>query len=334
VSATTYLVTRPYRNSGLGANLLSMAAALYACEQTGRTLVVDWTGMVHLRDTQLNFFPVFFEPRRSWNAVPIVYAHDPDDPSAGFTYDPAAVLEPAAAQYGDLLAGRIDHPLVRLEAFHYRLFDASALPRPAVVHYTRRFFEWLTPRPFLRARLDEARTRFDRQVVIGLHVRSGNGEFAAGSQYWNRVNTAIFERDSFARRLQRACEDCVRRLPDAMHADSAIFIATDSQDMQQRLLKLPRAFALRQQFPPPGAGHQFADFDAARYGGYTDVESMTETIVDMLMLAECQGLVCNESSFNLVAQHKTMFFCGNVRLLERYFEHPIKRVARRVLRRG
>jgi hypothetical protein len=41
--------------------------------------------MVHLRESQLNFFPVFFEPRRSWNAVPILYANDPDDPPASFT---------------------------------------------------------------------------------------------------------------------------------------------------------------------------------------------------------------------------------------------------------
>ena len=108
-----------------------------------------------------------------------------------------------------------------------------------------------------------------------------------------------------------------------------IFVATDALDMQQRLLQMPNAFALRKGFPPAGTGHQFADFDGD--GGYTDVESINETIIDMFMLAECQGLVCNESSFNLFAQHKTMFFCGNVRLLERYFEHPVKRLARGAL---
>ena len=178
-------------------------------------------------------------------------------------------------------------------------------------------------------RLAALRSRFEQRAVIGLHVRSGNGEFAAGSQYANRVNTAIFERDVFVQRLHRACEDCVKRLPDTLKADWSIFVATDALDMQQRLLQMPNAFALRKGFPPAGTGHQFADFDGD--GGYTDVESINETIIDMFMLAECQGLVCNESSFNLFAQHKTMFFCGNVRLLERYFEHPVKRLARGAL---
>ena len=83
----------------LGANLLSMAAALYACEQTGRTLVVDWTGMVHLRDPQLNFFPVFFERRRSWNAVRILYANDPDNPSVSFTTTPTPCSRPRTRRF-------------------------------------------------------------------------------------------------------------------------------------------------------------------------------------------------------------------------------------------
>ena len=327
------LVTRPHRNSGLGANLLSMAAALHACEQTGRTLVVDWTEMVHLRDKATNFFPAFFEPLRSWRSVEIVYVNDPDRPSQSFTYDQAAVVRPGREHYADLLAGRLEAEILLLEEFHYRLLEAGVLKGAPAVHYTRRFFEALAPRPALASRLAALRDRFDRQIVVGLHVRSGNGEFAVGSQYWNRVNTSIFERDSFVERLRRACQDCTRRLPAAVRSEWSVFVATDSLEMQQRLLKMPEAFALRQQFPPPGAGHQFADFDDARYAGYTDVESMNETIVDMFLLAECQGLVCNESSFNLFAQYKTMFFCGNVRLLERYFEHPLKQLARRALRR-
>lgn len=332
VAADRYLVTRPDRNSGLGANLLSMAAALYVCERTGRTLVVDWTGMVHLRDTAANFFTAFFEPLRSWRTIDIRYVNDPDEPARSMTYDSAQARRPGLKEHRDLIDGKIDDPVIMLEAFHYRIFDSSPLSRAAVAQYTRQFFNRLTPRAPLAARLAALSARFEPQIVIGLHVRSGNGEFAAGGPYWNRVNTAIFDRDSFVDRMHAACRDCASRLPEAVRDHWSVFVSTDSLAMQQRLLMMPRAFALRQQFPPEGAGHQFAAFDDERYRGYTDVESMNETIIDMFMLAECQGLVCNESAFNLFAQHKTMFFCGNVRPLERYFEHPIKRLARRALR--
>src|SRR6185295_11763906 len=48
--SSQFVITRPFGNSGLGSNLLSMAGALYACERSGRHLIVDWTGMSELRD--------------------------------------------------------------------------------------------------------------------------------------------------------------------------------------------------------------------------------------------------------------------------------------------
>jgi hypothetical protein len=325
----SFIITRPDPSSGLGANLLSMVGALYLCEQTQRPLVVDWTGMAPLRDKQVNYFPAFFEPIRRWRDVDVLYVNDPDAPELRAVYEQEGVRDPADDEYGDLVAGRTGDGHVWLHRFHYyRIFRRSPLSPAAVFHRTREFFQQLVPRPPLRRRMEDLRPLFEQHIVVALNVRSGNGEFDPGKPYWNRVNTSVFGRRTFEDRLYRACRDCLAGFPQELQADLAIFVVTDAREMQQRLLTLPGAFALRKQFPPPGTGHQFADFDTSGYGRYSDVESVNETIVDMFMMAACAGLVYNESAYNLYAQHMTTYFNGNLRRLEQYFEHPIKRLAR------
>jgi hypothetical protein len=331
VTDTKYVITRPDATSGLGANLLSMVAALYLCEQTGRALIVDWTGMAPLRDKQVNYFVAFFEPIRQWRSVNVFYVNDCDEHRRPLDYDVNDVFRPVGHQYGEALEGRIDGRPVLLEAYHYdRVFKASRMTPAALFYYTREFYQRLTPRSYLRERLAALKPRFDGQFVVGLHVRSGNGEFARGGPYQDRVKTSIFDRDAFLERTYRACRDCLAAFPRGLDLDLGVLVATDSRAMQERLLGIPGAFAVRQGFPPAGAGHQFSDFSPEEYGEYSDVESVNETIIDMFLLASCRGLVCNESAFNRYAQHMTMFFNGNVKLLERYFEHPLKRAGRTV----
>lgn len=329
MSATSYIITRPHPESGLGANLLSMVGALYLCERTRRPLLVDWTGMSPLRDKGVNYFTAFFEPLRRWRDVEIAYVNDPDVSAPRVTYDERLVFKPDERDLGDLVAGTVDDRSVWLEAFHYyRVFKRSPLSAADVFYRTREFYQALQPRAVLRRRIAEARAPFERRVVVALNVRSGNGEFEPGKPYWKRVNTAIFGRRRFQDTLFRACRDCLTGFPPALRSELGIYVVTDSHGMQQRLLELPGAFAVRKRFPPPGTGHQFADYDPQIYGDYSDVESVNETIVDMFLMAGCSGLVYNESAYNLYAQHMTMCFNGNQKLLERYFEHPLKRLAR------
>jgi hypothetical protein len=331
VIKTSFIITRPDPTSGLGANLLSMVGALYVCEQTKRPLVVDWTGMAPLRDKEINYFPAFFEPIRRWRGVDVLYVNDPDAPELSVAYRQDGICEPTDEECGDLVAGRIGDGHLWLRRFHYyRIFRRSLLSPAAVFHYTREFFQQLVPRPPLGKRMEELRPLFERNIVVALNVRSGNGEFDRGKPYWNRVNTSIFRRRTFEDRVYRACRDCLAGFPRELRSDLAIFVATDARDMQQRLLTLPGSFALRKQFPPSGTGHQFADFEALGYSGYSDVESVNETIVDMFMMSACAGLVYNESAYNLYAQHMTMCFNGNLHRLEQYFDPPIKRLARTI----
>ena len=321
------IITRPDPDSGLGANLLSMVAALYVCETLKRPLIVDWTGMTPLRDKQINYFPAFFEPIRRWGDVDVSYVNDPDSPAASASYHAEAAYEPDDDRYGDLVTGAVGDRDVCLRRFHYhRIFRRSPLTPSAVFYRTREFFQQLIPRPTLRRHMAELRPLFERRIVVALNVRSGNGEFEPGKPYWNRVNTSIFGQRTFLDGLYHACTDCVSGFPAALRSDLAVFVVTDARAMQERLLEIPGAFAVRKGFPPAGAGHQFADFAAAGSGGYSDVDSINETIVDMFMMAACSGLVCNESAYNQYAQHMTLCFNGNVRRFEQYFEHPVKRV--------
>jgi hypothetical protein len=331
LSLERFIITRPHPNSGLGANLLSIVGALYVCEQTKRPLIVDWTGMAELRDKEINYFPAFFEPIRRWREVDVFYVNDPDLPERSVSYQAEEALEPSDEQYRELARGQVGDRNVCLRRFHYyTVFRRSPLTPPAVFHRTRDFFRELVPRPALRRRMVDLQSRFERNIVVALNVRTGNGEFEPGKPYWNRVNTAIFRRPTFVDRLYRACRDCVEGFPPELRSDLAVFVVTDVREMQRRLLEIPGAFAVRTGFPPPGTGHQFADFEALGYGEYSDVESVNETIVDMFMMAACSGLVFNETAYNQYAQHMTRFFNGNTRRLERYFEHPLKRLARSV----
>lgn len=144
---------------------------------------------------------------------------------------------------------------------------------------------------------------------------------------------SIFARRSFLDRIQRACDDCFAAFPRAVASERAVYVVTDCQSMQETLLSLPDAFAVRKRFPPEGAGHQFASFDSLASAGYSDVESVNETLVDMFLMGRCHGLVCNYTEYNRYAQYTTVFFNGNLRNIERYFESPLKRVARHMKRR-
>lgn len=335
MSHDRFVITRPDVDSGLGANLLSMVGALYLCERSGRNLIVDWTKMDALRDKQANYFVSFFELLRVWRGVQIFYVND-DDPSLDIRYEADQVFPLGTAHMPDALAGKFDHRYLYLEAYHYnRVFDHCPwVTPPECLHYTKQFYGALTPRSELRKRLASFRPLFEGKVVIGLNVRAGNAHptWARGGVYENRVRQAIFDREDFVERAYRACLDCVATLPRHVWLPFAVYVVTDTATMQQRLLKMPGAFAVRKRFPPSGVSLNFSDFDPREYGDYSDIDSINETIVDMFLLAECQGLVCNYTEYNRYAQYMTMFYNGNIRNLESFFDNPIRVLGRHAVK--
>jgi len=335
VSDRGFVITRPYRDSGLGNNLLSMVGALYLCERTGRSLIVDWTENEHLVDKRTNYFVKFFEPLRRWRGVEIFYVND-DEADQPVHYDLSDVVRLDGGPVREALSGAITARYVFLEALHYRaVFDhCEEMTATALFHYTRGFYRSLVPRPAVLALLGSRRAGFDGRTVIGLNVRTGNGHplFLPGAVYERRFNQTILTRADFPARAYQACRDCASRLPDDVRGDFGVFVVSDDPRMQRRLVDtIPNAFAVRQHFPPPGVGHAFAGFHAQGYPDYSDIDAVHETIVDMLLLAECQGLVCNYTEFNRYPRYVTTFYNGNVGNLEHYFDHPVRRVGRRVV---
>lgn len=326
-SSPRVVITRPYPASGLGSNLLSMAGAFYACARSGRELVVDWTGMSEIRDPEVNQFLLCFEAIRSWGGVRVHYAGEPDAPSPEHEAD---VVTAEADQIADLLAGRLDARFVRLVAFHYdSVFQRSGLTPAAVADYTRGFYQQLTPTALVRQTMARVTEQFASRAVIGVNLRTGNGQFAKGQIYEGRVNIGLFDRPDFDAALLRAYADCVAALPDGMRADAAIYVVTDCLSMQQRLLRLPRSFSLRRRFPPEGSGHQFAfSADAG-----ADLESVAETTADMLLMAQCRGLVFNFTEYNRYARVVTRHFGGNSRKIDNYFLPRSTQLAKRILGR-
>ena len=145
--------------------------------------------------------------------------------------------------------------------------------------------------------------------VVGVNVRTGNGAyFGEGGTYAGRVDISLFEdRRRFLRLLDRACRERLRGLPKPLRSEYVVFYATDSAAMSELLRELPNAATRRHTFPPPGAGDLYAFGES----GYSDRDSITDTLVDMFLLARCDALVYNSSLFNQYARVSTGYFGGN-----------------------
>ena len=74
--------------------------------------------------------------------------------------------------------------------------------------------------------------------------------------------------------------------------------------------------AKRERYPPFGTDHQFAGWESS---DYSDVDSVTDTISDMFLLARADALVHNYTNFNKYAMTMTDRFGGNSVNIERYF---------------
>ncbi len=304
-----YVVTRPYRDSNVGSNLSSIAGAVWLAGRLGRSLIVDWRGQAQLRDKSLNYFAEFFEKPSEILGVPVLYA--PADAGEYAEGSPGAWwVEPGEA--ARLAAGveSTDATFVVCQTFHGvdRLHPGPETER---FGFLRSFYRSIRPALFVREAADRWWTdNCDGAFVVGVNVRTGNGQhYGKGMPYAGRVDISIFEnRERFMRKLEAACRARTRRLPKPLRDDFVVFHATDSPTMSELLGRLPGARTRRSVYPPAGAGDQYSfddDPDADR-------KSITDTIVDMFLLARCDALIYNTSVFNQYARVSTGYFGGNL----------------------
>jgi hypothetical protein len=317
----SFIVTHPYADSGVGSNLVSLAGAIWLAQRSGRSVIVDWRDAAVLKDKSLNYFSEFFETPAVVQGVNVYYAPCSELPEG----TDLPQLSPAEARR---LGDGADTPaLVVLRGYH-GLDRLGAGSPDQQRDRLKEFYRSIVPRPFVQRVIDRfAADHFDGHFVVGVNVAEGNGMFAPGETYAERVDTSLFSRRMrFLRKVQNAIDRVMRGLPGDVRANRRVFIATDSLQMRDVLLQLSGAVTRRQQFPPPGAGRFFCDYPTP---DYTDRDAVIDQIADMYLLARCQALVHNYSVFNLYARVATDGFdartCEFERLFARYWIRAITR---------
>jgi hypothetical protein len=308
-----YLVSRPHPGSGIGSNLASLAGAIWVARKLQRTVIVDWRGSAFLKDKSANYFTSFFEAPSGIQGVDVRYA-------------PCAELDAAeqeqeigvSAAREAMRVGSSEHTILVIRDYHGLERVDSKGSEAAQFWLLQDFYRYIQPLPFIRDDIDKfARAHFHSHFVVGVNLSTGNGEFAKGQYYADRVDLQIFSREErFLRKVERARALAVRGLPRALRTEARIFFATDSYDMHGLLKRLPNAVTRRTVFPPPGVGRVFCDYNDP---GYTDRDAIVDAIVDMMLLARCQALVRNGSVFNQYAATVTNCFNGNMRHIERLY---------------
>lgn len=326
-----YVVTRPWPESGVGSNLVSLAGAVWLARELGRAVIVDWRATSFLQDTSLNYFTEFFEPVPQIQRVPVFYAPCPELEGV----EDATPL--SVVQAREILRSGSS------PARHLVLKDYHGPPRldpagdPAEQFWAlKEFYKFITPRDFIVNEIERwYAEHLKGSFVVGVNIASGNGDFAKGETYYGRVDISIFNKGrAFLGRIERARRLALRGLPSPLRRRSKIFFATDGYQMRDLLARLPNAVTRRTIFPPPGIGRAISDYGQP---GHSDRAAAVDTIVDMFLLARCNALVWNFSMFNYYAQVVTGCFNGNMRHIEslyaRFWVRAAVQRARRLLGR-
>jgi hypothetical protein len=293
-----------------------MAGALWLARRLNRTLVVDWRGQAQLRDKALNYFTEFFETRAEILGVPVLYApvdvgdYDGSSPVARWVEPDEAQRIGARREAGEVT-------FVVCQTFH-GLERLHPGPESERFRFLRSFYRGIRPAEFVRDAADQWwADNLDGAFVVGVNVRTGNGHYyGKGMPYTGRVDVSLFEDgERFLRKIRAACRARARRLPRPLREDYAVFYATDSAAMGELLSRLPGARTRRGVYPPPGSGDLYSFDDEPGL----DRKSVTDTIVDMFLLARCDALVYNSSVFNQYARVTTGYFGGNLVHIESLF---------------
>jgi hypothetical protein len=307
-----------------------MAGALWLAQRLNRSLVVDWRGQAQLRDKSANYFTEFFDTPGEILGVPILYAPVEVGEYATDSSD-ALWVEPDEAHRLACGTTETNASFVVCRTFH-GVERVHPGPESERFRFVRSFYRKIQPAPPVREAADRWwADNCDGAFVVGVNVRTGNGQYyGKGMAYAGRVDVSLFEDEArFLRKLTTACRARTRALPRQIRDDFAVFYATDSSNMSELLGRLPAARTRRTVYPPPGTGDLFA------FEGEADLDrrSVTDTIVDMFLLARCDALVYNSSVFNQYARVLTGYFGGNLVHIESLYPRKSAAVRIAALRR-
>jgi len=314
MSAASFVVTRPIPESGLGSNLASLAGAWWLAKRLGRDLIVDWRGMVFLKDPSINYFTRYFQAVTHIEGVRVHYA--PSTVAGDHLAEPPdRVRQVAAGEHKALVAaGSAALPTYLVLSAYHGMNRMTGGESAENQERERRVFEAVALRPEVQAKADAFYdANFSDSFVVGVNIATGNLLPAGARSYFGRFDTSILaDHERFLRQLRRATQLCARRIPLGL-SGTRIFYSTESDWMAELLSRLPDARTRRRVFPPTGMGRFFADYDSL---GYNDVEASEDMVIDHFLLSRCDALVYNGSMFNNYARVMTGSFGGNARNIE------------------
>lgn len=332
---TGYVVTRPFPESGLGSNLASMAGGLELARRLGRELIVDWRGMVFLKDASINYFSRYFATPPELDGVRVHYAPSTESGDHTEAADDAC-REIGPNDLGAILAADPASLPRYLVLTRYHGLDRLGTADAASEHFRlRRFYGSLALRPEVQAKLDAF---YDDHLasafIVGINLGTGNIPSPTGRYYYGRFDSSIFEnRKRLLGRISAATKLAVRKLPRELRETRRIFYATDSEWMSELLGRLPASYTRRVVFPPAATGRFFVDYEQL---GYSDEAASEDMVIDHFLLGRCDALIYNGSMFSNYARVVTNYFSGNSRNLDslyaKYWAVTATGRARRLLR--
>jgi hypothetical protein len=313
-----YVVTRPYPESGLGSNLASMAGALYLAKRLDRDLLVDWRGMVFLKDPTVNYFTQYFAELPEFDGVRIHYAPSPDQLEAS----EEERLETVPDEQRTLLANADSLPTYVVLTPYHGLVDRMGTGDRAADHVRlRRFYRALTLRPEIQEKADAFYAEhLDGGFVVALNIATANMKTSGtGRYYYGRFDMRILDdEERFLKQVSRAVSLALRGLPLELRQNRRIFYATESASMSELLGRLDGACTRRTVYAPADTGRFFVDYDTL---GYSDYDASADMVIDHYLLSRCDALIYNGSMFSNYARVLTNYFSGNCRNIESLYAH-------------
>ncbi len=276
---------RSVRLAGIGDRLICLCAAWIFARSTGRTLIADWRFGAYSAPNSGNTFSRCFEPGAELAGVPFVGDRGvsamamprPRHPAAWnddrlmafpFLRSPQTIFEDRDAAVALIRSGAdVAEPVV--------VFDSCINDGAVSIADARRFLRALQPvKPVISGVRAFRQRHGGQRPMIGLHMRHGNGGDIMGhAPYWASFDDAI-----------ERCARAVAAARESLGADTAVFLCTDSHDVEVAFRHRIGAVVTRDKsFREPGQGELHLGRDSG--------DSLHDALVEMILLADCDALI-------------------------------------------
>ncbi len=306
--------------AGLGNRILSLLTGILYADLTGRAAQVDWTDAVFApngdTDTKhVNLFPLLFESATvtacenacdlgrsaGSNVAPSVWKDHLHLSAADLTrqLDPTGWQDFDAFKKSSISIAQADveHDLVIYWSFRDRILPLRRLIRHRQPRWSRLtdtailqnvYQQHLRPTAEVQGAVDRVFANHDPQLSIGLHIRQSD------------LKAPVDRLITIADRLM------------AVDRDRVLFLSTDNQDVQRRVVELFGESRVRVSTKAFAAAGMPLHYDS---NCRNRIARASEALIDMMMLSRCPHLVyASRSSFGMVAHilssgEQTLYDC-------------------------